>query len=133
MMKPDYLKIVVLACLMPALSLGQTDTASLSFYKALAKKDAIYEQRLKLPTIADYEDFWRDQKNFEGQLSNEDPVGYRIYIGEKAELYRLHALSCDGSCQHGERFLMRSAFYKKQADEKTYVSIEPTKKPPIKN
>ncbi|WP_157449700.1 hypothetical protein [Croceitalea dokdonensis] len=120
--------------LVPALGFGQGNhQPSLSFYQQLAKKDASYEQGLNLPSSVDDDDFWKDQQIFEEQLLAKNPEGYRTYINKKAELYRIHELSCDESCRHGERFVLKSQFYKEHAATAQYASLPQTKKPQIKN
>ncbi len=82
------------------------------FYTDLAVEDAEHEHALPKLSKEDEADFWADQKSFEAQLLQANPVAYRIYLDAKGMAYRQHQLHCgENYCDHSEEFARQAAFY----------------------
>lgn len=83
----------------------------LSFYEERAKKDARYEQTLKLQDTEDEVDFWNDQERYERSLQKIDNEGYKTYLRSKKVAYSQHRLNCDKKCNHGDYYELKATFY----------------------
>ncbi|UJH68720.1 hypothetical protein [Allomuricauda sp. SCSIO 65647] len=132
-MKRIVIQIAVLLCL-PAGLWAQVDDRAIdeSFYSALAKADAHYEQSLPAMSIEDELDFWNDQEAFEQRLSKTNPRAYQIYLNSKGNAYREYLRFCGSECQHGDQFFRKASFYMINGEVEDEMAFSTTGKKSLK-
>ncbi len=87
---------------------GESDT---SFYRTMAIDDALMEQSLKFALEEDEMDYWKDQRNFEKTLKQENYTAYKTYIFFKRRSYLEHKQGCDIATNHGKGYNKQASFY----------------------
>lgn len=83
----------------------------IAFYTAMAQKDALFEQSIRLDSQEDEADFWNDQKNFEQSLKQHNYTAYKAYLQSKKEAYSHHEQHCEAISNHGEYYYLQASFY----------------------
>lgn len=112
-MKTKALLLVFILCSGPV-SLaqeGESTAPNLQFYERLAQRDAAYEQTVQFSNEHDERDYWKDQKNFEKLLLQENPEAYQVYISNKGPSYIDHIQQCQKECTHGDFYRREVAFF----------------------
>ncbi len=87
---------------------GESDA---SFYRSMAIDDALLEQSLNFALEEDEMDYWKDQRNFENTLKQENYTAYKTYIYFKRRSYLEHKQSCDIASEHGKGYKKQASFY----------------------
>jgi len=82
-----------------------------SFYRNMAIEDAHLEQSLNFTLEEDEMDYWKDQRNFEKTLKQENYTAYKTYIFFKRNSYLEHKQSCDIASKHGKGYNKQASFY----------------------
>ena len=85
-----------------------------SFYRSMAIEDALMEQSLNFALEEDEMDYWKDQRNFEKTLKQENYTAYKTYIFFKRNSYLEHKKSCDIASEHGSGYNKQALFYTTQ-------------------
>ncbi len=85
-----------------------------SFYRTMAIEDALMEQSLNFALEEDEMDYWKDQRNFEKTLKQENYTAYKSYIFFKRRSYLEHKQSCDIASEHGIGYNKQALFYTTQ-------------------
>ncbi len=85
-----------------------------SFYRSMAIEDSLMEQSLTFALEEDETDFWKDQRNFENSLKQENYTAYKTYIFYKRRAYLEHNKNCDISNEHGKGYNKQASFYSVQ-------------------
>lgn len=87
---------------------------ALTFFMEKALEDATYEQNIKLSSLEDEIDFWKDQRNYEQALKKKSYTGYQVYVNTKLEAYENHSLVCETPQKHGGHYFLQANFYAEQ-------------------
>ncbi len=82
-----------------------------SFYRSMAIADAQIEQLLNFALEEDEMDYWKDQRNFERSLKQENYTNYKTYIFYKRRSYLEHGQNCDITSNHGKGYNKQASFY----------------------
>jgi hypothetical protein len=77
----------------------------------MAIEDALMEQSLNFALEEDEMDYWKDQRNFEKTLKQENYTAYKTYIFFKRNSYLEHKQSCDIASEHGKGYNKQASFY----------------------
>ncbi|WP_297760600.1 hypothetical protein [uncultured Muriicola sp.] len=83
----------------------------ISFYRSMAIEDALLEQSLNFALEEDEMDYWKDQRNFENNLKQENYTAYKTYIFFKSRSYLEHKQGCDIATKHGKGYKKQASFY----------------------
>jgi len=81
------------------------------FYRTMAIADALVEHSLNFTMEEDEMDYWKDQRNFERRLKQENYTAYKTYIFYKRRSYQEHEQSCDIAIEHGKGYNEQASFY----------------------
>ncbi|NNJ89629.1 MAG: hypothetical protein HKP53_09515 [Eudoraea sp.] len=87
---------------------GESET---NFYGNMAITDALKEQSLAFVLEEDEMDYWKDQRNFEKSLKQENYTAYKTYIFFKRRSYLEHEQGCDIASEHGKGYNKQASFY----------------------
>lgn len=82
-----------------------------SYYQKRASEDAQFEQQFKAETKTEEEAFWKEQKDYERNLKQEDRKAHRAYMKGKKDAYASHYEHCDNHCHHSENYYHHATFY----------------------
>ncbi len=113
-MKLIWQAVVLIMILLPLninSQLVDTKKEVIAFYTAMAEKDALFEQSIRLDSAEDEADFWKDQKEFEQDLKQHNYTAYKSYLKGKKEAYHFHEQHCKTKENHGEYYYLQASFY----------------------
>ena len=82
-----------------------------SYYQKRASEDAQYEQQFKAETKAEEDTFWKEQKDYESNLKQEDRKAYKAYMQGKKDAYASHYEHCNHHCHHSDNYYHHASFY----------------------
>ena len=82
-----------------------------SYYQKRALEDAQYEQQFEAETKAEEEAFWKEQKEYENKLKQEDRKAHKAYMQGKKDAYASHYDHCNHHCHHSDNYYHHASFY----------------------
>jgi hypothetical protein len=95
-----------------------------SFYRSMANEDALTEQSLNFALEEDEMDYWKDQRNFEKTLKQENYTAYKTYIFFKRQSYLEHEQNCNIASEHGKGYNKQASFYIIQGEKALVLESE---------
>lgn len=98
----------------------KTHNEKLSYYQHRGAADAKFELEYKAKSKAEEKAFWKEQKEYEKDLKQNNRRAYRIYLQSKQEAYAEHHHHCNGHSYHSDYFYDHATVYYHQYDRHNY-------------
>ncbi|UQD57579.1 hypothetical protein [Flavobacterium sp. K5-23] len=97
-----------------------TNQDKIAYYEQRGAEDARFEMEFKAKTKAEEKAFWKEQKQYERDLKEDNNRAHRAYVQGKKDAYAEHHYHCDDHCYHSDSFYHHAGFYYYQYDQRNY-------------